>query len=219
MDIADRIQKIEEEIAGKAKLVAVSKRQPDEKILEALDHGFKRYGENYVQELIGKYERLPKSIEWHMIGHLQTNKVKYIAPFVSMIHSVDSFRLLKEIDKQAAKCNRIIPVLLQVHIAEEDTKTGMSSDELADVFETMKKSPLMNVSVQGLMGMSTFTDDMEVVSREFSSLKQLFDRVKLENPQLPITELSMGMSGDWPLAISLGSTLIRVGSAIFGERS
>ncbi len=219
MAIADEIKSIESQIDGKARLIAVSKLQSDDKILLAYESGFKRFGENYVQELQAKYDRLPKDIEWHMIGHLQSNKVKYIAPFVSMIHSVDSLKLLLEIDKQAAKYNRIIPVLLQIHIAQEETKTGLSESELFEILDYCSKQNHPNILLKGLMGMSTFTEDKNVVKAEFTSLKLLFDKVNSHYPAFSMTELSMGMSDDWQLAVESGSTLIRVGSAIFGKRS
>jgi pyridoxal phosphate enzyme (YggS family) len=215
--IADQISKIESELKGQAKLIAVSKKQPEAKLMEAYNSGFGRFGENYVQELVAKAESLPKDIEWHMIGHLQTNKVKFIAPFISLIHSVDSLKLLKEINKQALKNNRIISCLLQVQIAEEETKTGFDVQSLNDALND-DLSQLKNVKIIGLMGMSTFTNDEKVVTAEFSALKQLFDKIKAEFKNLPITELSMGMSGDWPLAVANGSTLVRVGSLIFGNR-
>jgi pyridoxal phosphate enzyme (YggS family) len=215
--IADQISKIESELKGQAKLIAVSKKQPEAKLMEAYNSGFGRFGENYVQELVAKAESLPKDIEWHMIGHLQTNKVKFIAPFISLIHSVDSLKLLKEINKQALKNNRIISCLLQVQIAEEETKTGFDVQSLNDALND-DLSQLKNVKIIGLMGMSTFTNDEKVVTAEFSALKQLFDKIKAEFKNLSITELSMGMSGDWPLAVANGSTLVRVGSLIFGNR-
>ncbi|WP_304236727.1 YggS family pyridoxal phosphate-dependent enzyme [Jiulongibacter sediminis] len=218
MSIAKSIAEIEEKIGGKAKLIAVSKKQPNEKLLEAYKAGFKRLGENYVQELCAKQEELPKDIEWHMIGHLQSNKVKYIAPFVHMIHSVDSFKLLKEINKQARKNERTIDCLLQIFIAEEDSKTGMEEQELWDLLANPALKDLENVRICGLMGMSTFTENTAQVEKEFRNLKRIFDKLKEKHPELPATEISMGMSGDWPLAINCGSTMIRVGSAIFGAR-
>ncbi|UBM57929.1 YggS family pyridoxal phosphate-dependent enzyme [Marinilongibacter aquaticus] len=217
-EIGAKIAEIEQKIKNKAHLVAVSKRQSNEKIMEAYRSGFKRFGENYVQELVGKAEELPKDIEWHMIGHLQSNKVKYIAPFVSLIHSVDSFKLLKEINKQAKKFERTIPCLLQVHIAEEDTKTGLNFEELDEILESHETKNLENIEIRGLMGMSSLTDDTRQVAEEFKSLKAKFDQIN-NSKNYHLTELSMGMSGDWPLAIEMGSTLIRVGSAIFGTRS
>lgn len=215
--IPNQIKEIENQLDSKVKLIAVSKRQANEKILTAYHAGFKRFGENYVQELVSKQEQLPKDIEWHMIGHLQSNKVKYIAPFVKLIHSVDSVKLLKEVNKQALKNERVIDCLLQVHIAKESTKTGFDKKELLDALNTGIDS-FSNVRIIGLMGMSTLTDDENEIETEFKGLKSLFDKVKNKYPKLPLTELSMGMSGDWPLAVKNGSTLIRVGSAIFGNR-
>lgn len=219
--ITEKIQEIEAKLPEGVKLVAVSKLKPVETLMKAYEGGFRRFGENYVQELTGKSESMPSDIEWHMIGHLQSNKVKYIAPFVSMIHSVDSFRLLMEINKQALKNNRVIDCLLQVHIAEEDTKTGMTEEELYEIARSEQLDTLANVRILGLMGMSTFTDDHDQVKREFKSLKKIFDAVKSmakESANFSMKEISMGMSGDWPLAVEEGSTMIRVGSAIFGER-
>ena len=203
-----------------AKLVAVSKTHPAEKITEAYEAGQRIFGENKVQEMAGKYEALPKDIQWHMIGHLQTNKVKFIAPFVSLIHSVDSEKLLSEINKQAEKAGRIIPCLLQVHIAEEETKFGFDDDELLEVVEK-KIVTYTHVKIEGMMGMATFTDNQDQVRREFRHLKNLFEKVKAMN--LPvnaeINELSMGMSADYKIALEEGSTMVRIGSALFGGRS
>jgi pyridoxal phosphate enzyme (YggS family) len=188
--------------------------------MEAYNEGQRLFGENKVQELVPKYEELPKDIEWHMIGHLQSNKVKYIASFINMIHSVDSIKLLEEINKQGLKSNRTISCLLQVHIAEEETKFGFSPEEVLQFLESNGPSEMNNVTVSGLMGMATLTDDADQVRREFKGLKDLFE--KLKTSPLPagvaMKELSMGMSGDYKIAIEEGSTLIRVGSAIFGER-
>ncbi len=219
--ITEKIKEIEAKLPAGVKLVAVSKLKPVETLMQAYEGGFRRFGENYVQELSGKFENMPKDIEWHMIGHLQSNKVKYIAPFVSMIHSIDSFKLLVEINKQAAKNDRVIDCLLQVHIAEEDTKTGMSEEELLEIINADQLKSLKNVRILGLMGMSTFTDDLDQVRREFKSLKKIFDDVKSlgkASDNFSMNEISMGMSGDWPLAIEEGSTMVRVGSAIFGSR-
>jgi pyridoxal phosphate enzyme (YggS family) len=211
------IQKIESQLNEACKLVAVSKRQPNSKILEAYADGFKRFGENYVQEIVSKSQELPKDIEWHMIGHLQRNKVKFIAPFIELIHSVDSIKLLKEINKEALKNERVINCLLQVHIAEEENKNGFDKSGLLEALGS-DLSQFRNVSIIGLMGMSTFTDNMETVKAEFESLKLIFDHVQQTYPILPLKELSMGMSGDWRVAMDHGSTLIRVGSSVFGER-
>lgn len=219
--IVENIQAIEKQLVGtNVKLIAVSKKKPASDLLLAYEAGFKRFGENYVQELVDKQAILPQDIEWHFIGHLQSNKVKYIAPFVSFIHSVDSFKLLQEINKQAAKYQRIIPCLLQVHIAQEDTKTGLSEEELFAICQGDELAQLAHVSVRGLMGMSTFTEDETIIREEFRRLKSLFDTASTFS--LPancvMQEISMGMSGDWPIAVNEGSTFIRVGSAIFGER-
>ena len=215
--IKKAIREIEKQLPSTTKLVAVSKKQSIDKMMEAYDGGTRIFGENYVQELVEKQALLPKDIEWHLIGHLQTNKVKYIAPFVSMIHSVDSVKLLKEINKQASKADRTIKCLLQVHVAEEDTKTGIDVGEVENVLG-QDLTDLANVEIVGLMAMSTFTDDMEQVRREFTLTKELFENLQKKHPAYNLTELSMGMSGDWKIAVELGSTLIRVGSSIFGAR-
>lgn len=196
-------------------LVPVSKKKPVEDLMQVYEMGGRIFGENYVQELTDKYEQMPKDIEWHLLGHLQRNKVKYIAPFISLIHSVDSLRLLREINKQAAKNERVINCLLQVFIAEEDSKTGMDESELPEVLNALEDLP--NVKVVGLMGISTFTDDKKVVVREFRQLKRIYDEGKKKHPEW--NTLSMGMSGDWQLAIEEGSTMIRVGTSIFGART
>lgn len=222
MDIKNNIKKIQDFLSGKpARLVAVSKTKPADLIQKAYDEGLRIFGENKAQELSEKHEVLPKDIEWHMIGHLQRNKVKYIAPFVALIHSVDSLRLLKEIDKQAEKNDRIIDCLLQVHIAEEDTKFGLSEEELKEMLASPEFKALKNIRVVGLMGMATFTEDQDQIRREFKSLKNIFDKLAhLETPaNVSMEELSMGMSGDYEIALEEGSTLVRVGSAIFGERN
>jgi len=227
MAIVENIQFIEKEIEGKGvTLVAVSKTKPVEMLMEAYNAGFKRFGENYVQELVDKYEQMPKDIEWHFIGHLQSNKVKYIAPFVSLIHSVDSFKLLQEINKQAAKHNRVIDCLLQIYIAEEDTKSGMTEEECLEILkaETLEKLP--NIRIVGLMGMTTLTEDETQIRKEFAKLKGFYSELRTarqtvqnsEPQRRPLTTLSMGMSGDYGIAIEEGSTMIRVGSKIFGGR-
>jgi pyridoxal phosphate enzyme (YggS family) len=214
MAIVENIQFIEKEIEGKdVTLVAVSKTKPVEMLMEAYNAGFKRFGENYVQELVDKYQQMPKDIEWHFIGHLQSNKVKYIAPFVSLIHSVDSLKLLQEINKQATKNNRVIDCLLQIYIAEEDTKSGMTEEECLEI---LKAETLPNVRIVGLMGMTTLTDDEVQIRKEFKKLCEFFKELRTQNFQL--STLSMGMSGDYAIAIEEGSTMIRVGSKIFGGR-
>jgi pyridoxal phosphate enzyme (YggS family) len=200
-----------------ARLIAVSKTHSIEKITEAYEAGQRIFGENKVQEMEGKYESLPKDIQWHMIGHLQTNKVKFIAPFVSLIHSVDSEKLLAEIDKQGGKAQRIIPCLLQVHIAEEENKFGFDDAELLDMAQ--KLTAYKHVTIQGLMGMATFTENQEQLRREFKHLKDLFEKVKAMNlPGIELKELSMGMSADYKIALEEGSTMVRIGSALFGGR-
>ena len=220
MSIAENIQKIEAEIAPGAKLIAVTKTKPVEMLMEAYDAGFKRYGENKVQEMVMKHEQMPKDIEWHLIGHLQTNKVKYIAPFVSTIHSVDSLKLLQEINKQAAKNNRVIDCLLQLFIAQEETKFGLSEEEAKELLTSDAFRELKNVRIAGLMGMASNTDDEEQIRREFRRLKKFFDELNstLCAGEANLTELSMGMSSDYLIAVEEGSTLVRVGSAIFGSR-
>jgi pyridoxal phosphate enzyme (YggS family) len=218
-EIQENITKLQERIPADVKLVAVSKFKPKELLLEAYEIGFRAFGENYVQELVDKYEALPKDIEWHFIGHLQTNKVKYIAPFVSLIHSVDSFKLLKEIDKQAAKNGRVIDCLMQIYIAKEDSKSGMDKAEYLQMIDSEEFRLLKNINVKGLMGMSTFTDNMDLVREEFRSLKELFEQTRsIEASNFSLAEISMGMSGDWQLAVEEGSTMVRVGSSIFGSR-
>lgn len=227
MAIVENIQFIEKEIEGKGvMLVAVSKTKPVEMLMEAYNAGFKRFGENYVQELVDKYEAMPKDIEWHFIGHLQSNKVKYIAPFVSLIHSVDSFKLLQEINKQAAKHNRVIDCLLQIYIAEEDSKSGMTEEECLEILKSETLEKLPNVRIVGLMGMTTLTDDEAQIRKEFGKLRRFYETLRTQNhtadrsaPQRrPLSTLSMGMSGDYGIAIEEGSTMIRVGSKIFGGR-
>ncbi|MBC7124654.1 MAG: YggS family pyridoxal phosphate-dependent enzyme [Bacteroidales bacterium] len=221
MSIPEQLEKIKNELPQHVKLIAVSKTHPVSVIMEAYNAGHKTFGENRVQELISKYDEMPKDIEWHLIGHLQTNKVKYIAPFVSLIHSVDSLKLLSVIDKEAQKCNRVIDCLLQVYIASEETKFGLSADELHELLQNPEFKQLQNVRVCGLMGMATFTDNMEQVRMEFRFLKKLFNEVKqtyFQN-QPWFKELSMGMSSDYRIAIEEGSTMVRIGSNIFGHRS
>ncbi len=217
MSITTNLQQIKASIPKYVTLVAVSKTKPHAAILEAYQTGQRIFGENKVQELTEKYESLPKDIEWHMIGHLQSNKVKYIAPFVSLIHGVDSFKLLKEINKRAAQNERVINCLLQIHIAEEDTKFGFDEKEVIELIKSEAFQDLKNIKVVGLMGMATFTDNENQIRKEFKSLKKLFD--KLSTLYFQLSTLSMGMSGDYQIAIEEGSTMIRVGSSIFGERN
>jgi len=213
MPIASNLKAIQISLPKEVTLVAVSKTKPNTDILEAYHAGQRIFGENKAQELALKAEELPKDISWHMIGHLQTNKVKFIAPFTSLIHGVDSIKLLKEINKRAAQNNRTIDCLLQVHIATESTKFGFLLTEIGQVITESKT--FENIRIVGLMGMATFTDDTQQITQEFSSLKTVFDTVKNKH----ITTLSMGMSGDYQLAIEQGSSMVRVGSAIFGHRN
>lgn len=216
MSLELNYQDILSQLPQNVKLVAVSKNHPSEKIKEVYDLGQKVFGENKVQELLEKQPVLPDDIEWHLIGHLQTNKVKYIAGFVAMIESIDSEKLLKEVDKEALKNNRKINVLLQVKIAKEDTKFGLTTDEVKDIFNKYLEGNFPNIEIKGLMGMASFVDDETQIREEFSILKNLFDELS----QLkPLETLSMGMSGDFPIAIESGSNSVRVGSAIFGERN
>lgn len=217
MSIRENIKTLKESLTPEITLVAVSKTKPNENILEAYNSGHRVFGENKVQELVSKQEDLPKDIEWHMIGHLQRNKVKYIAPFVSLIHGVDSLKLLKEINKRAEQNNRTINCLLQVHIAEEDTKFGFSPEEIEDVLKGNDLAQMNNVNIVGLMGMATNTDNQEQVQREFIGLKHLFDDIA--SKQSSFSTLSMGMSGDYEIALAAGSNMIRVGSRIFGARN
>ncbi|MBG7612920.1 YggS family pyridoxal phosphate-dependent enzyme [Polaribacter sp. BAL334] len=215
--IKENIHNFKKNIPENVTLVAVSKTKPIADLKEAYDAGQRIFGENKVQEMVDKYEALPKDIQWHMIGHLQSNKVKYMAPFVDLIHGVDSFSTLKEINKQAAKNNRIINCLLQASIADEETKFGLSFEEITAILASKEFAEMKHISIVGLMGMATFTNDTLKISSEFSSLKKLFDALKVSNPSLTI--LSMGMSGDYQIAIENGSTMIRVGSSIFGNRN
>lgn len=220
MSISSILSSIKTDLPEHVRLVAVSKFHPVEMIEEAYHAGQRIFGENHVQEMTQKHELLPKDIEWHFIGHLQTNKVKYIAPFVSLIHSVDSFKLLKEINKQAEKSQRVISCLLQIHIAQEETKFGFSFDECRTMLQEEEWKTLTHVQLCGVMGMATFTDDVQEVHNEFRSLKKFFDEIK-ENyfsHNDAFREISMGMTDDYPIAIEEGSTLIRIGTKIFGER-
>jgi len=221
MSIANQFKEIQENIPEQVTLVAVSKTKPDEDLMEAYQAGARILGENKVQELVGKHERLPKDIEWHMIGHLQSNKVKYIAPFVSLIHAVDSIKLLKEINKEAKKNNRIIDCLIQLHIANEDSKFGFNAENIEEIIRDIKTKNWQNVRIIGLMGMATFTNDKEQIRQEFKTLKQSFDQLKINiyNSNSDFKEISMGMSGDYQIAIEEGSTMVRVGSSIFGVRN
>ena len=214
MSISDKLKRIQSSIPNNVTLVAVSKTKPIDCILEAYEAGQKVFGENKVQEMTQKAELLPKDIEWHMLGHLQTNKVKFIAPFVSLIHSVDSEKLLKEINKRATQNNRVIDCLLQFHIAEESSKFGLNKEEAMKILKIQSNYP--NVRILGFMGMATFTSDKEQIKKEFSPLHTIYKQVQKDYPKLKI--LSIGMSGDYLIAINRGSNMIRVGSAIFGTR-
>ena len=213
MSITSNLNSILNNIPSNVSLVAVSKTKPDTDILAAYNAGQKVFGENKVQEIVKKQKNLPSDIKWHMIGHLQTNKVKHIASFVSLIHAVDSIKLLKEINKRATQNNRIIDCLLQIHIAQESTKFGFDIEEIKKVISIAKE--YKNIKIKGLMGMATFTNDSKQINKEFKSIYKIFKKVK--NKTLNI--LSIGMSGDYKLAINNGSTMIRVGSAIFGDRN
>jgi len=217
MRIADNLNEIRRNLPEGVRLVAVSKTRSPEEIMEAYRGGQRDFGENKVQEMAAKYEALPKDIRWHMIGHLQRNKVKYMAGFVHLVHGVDSLRLLEEINRRGAQQERVIDCLLQVHIAEEETKFGFAPAELEALLQGPEPGSLRHVRIRGLMGMATFTDDQAQVRREFRSLKRLFDRFFPENGQAGI--LSMGMSGDYAIAVEEGSTLVRIGSSIFGPRA
>lgn len=220
MSIATNLLGIKTSLPEHVTLVAVSKTKPVSDLLEAYVAGQRIFGENKIQEMADKWEQMPEDIQWHMIGHVQTNKVKFMAPFVSLIHGVDSLKLLQEINKQALKNNRIIDCLLQIYIAEEETKFGLDQDELASLLTSNEFKELKNIQIVGLMGMATFTDNKDQIKKEFTHLKTIFEKtkkLKTENCQLDI--LSMGMSGDYQLAIECGSTMVRIGSSIFGGRN
>ncbi len=217
MFIKENLISFKKQLPEDVSLVAVSKTKPVSDIKEAYDSGQRIFGENKIQEMVSKYDVLPKDIQWHMIGHLQSNKIKYMAHFVDLIHGVDSLSTLKEIDKQARKHQRLINCLLQVKIAKEDSKFGLSIEDTQSVLSSEALSNMKNLQVVGLMGMASFTSDMEEVSKEFSNLKSLYDKLNKENHKLSI--LSMGMSGDYKIAIENGSNMLRVGSAIFGLRN
>jgi len=220
-NISTNIQSIRKHIPEHVQLVCVSKFNPNESILEAYETGERIFGESKVQELCSKYETLPQDIAWHFIGHLQTNKIKFIVPFVSLIHGVDSYKLLVEINKQAAKAGKLVNCLLQIHIAREETKFGFSADELKETLEVGEWQQLKNIRICGLMGMATYTNNREQIRNEFKSLKILFDKVKADffPTETSFCEISMGMSDDFQIAIEEGSTLVRIGSSIFGHRN
>jgi len=220
MNVAENLRKIKETLPENVQLTAVSKFHPESVLMEAYDAGQRIFGENRVQELVPKYEHLPKDIEWHFIGHLQANKVKYIASFIHTIQSVDSLRLLEEIDRQARKHNRIINVLFQIHIARETQKFGFLYEEIENLLQEKTFDALKNIRIAGLMGMATFTDDEQQIRREFRGLNTFFKKIK--NIYFPdnhfFNQLSMGMSDDYPIAIEEGSVMVRIGSRIFGQR-
>jgi PLP dependent protein len=221
MDIRANFESVKKSFPNPhCKLIAVSKTKPIEDLKAAYAAGIRDFGENKVQEIQLKQPQMPEDTRWHMIGHLQSNKVKYIAPFIHLIHGVDSFRLLQEIDKQGKKINRVIPVLLQIHIAEEESKFGFDRSELEEMIHSSEFTALTHVKIEGLMGMATFTEDTHQIRKEFRGLKALFDELKERN--LPafvdLREISMGMSGDFTIAQEEGSTMVRIGSAIFGNR-
>ena len=217
MGITQAIKNLKQTLPKEVTLVAVSKTKPLSALQEAYDAGQRIFGENKIQEMVEKYEALPKDIKWHMIGHVQRNKVKYMAPFVDLIHAVDSKKLLEEINKQAHKNNRVIQCLLQIKIAKEDSKFGMSAKDAHDLLTQLSETQYNHVNVVGLMGMATFTDNNEIVADEFQFLKTTFDSFSKSFPSLTI--LSMGMSGDYELAIQNGSNMVRIGSTIFGSRN
>lgn len=217
MFIAQNLTEIKSQLPAHVTLVAVSKTKPVSDLMEAYTTGQRIFGENKIQEMTDKWEQMPKDIEWHMIGHVQTNKVKFMAEYVSLIHGVDSLKLLQEINKQAKKYNRIIDCLLQIHIAEEETKFGLDEEELNYILTSDDFKSLENIKIVGLMGMATFTENQNQIEKEFNHLKTIFDKLKTQNSELKT--LSMGMSGDYQLAISCGSTMVRIGSSIFGTRN
>ena len=220
MSITQNLKEIKSNLPNDVTLVAVSKTKPISDLMEAYNAGQRIFGENKIQEMVEKYDEMPKDVEWHMIGHVQSNKVKYMASFVQLIHGVDKFKLLKEINKQAKKYDRVIDCLLQIKIASEDSKFGMSAKEATEIIQSQAFSELNHIKIICVMGMATFTDDLNQIKNEFDKLKSTFDELKelsSDNCQLKI--VSMGMSGDYQLAIDSGSTMIRVGSSIFGDRN
>ena len=217
MSIKDNLENISLKIPSEVCLVAVSKTKPISDILEAYEYGQRVFGENKIQELVEKHKKLPKDIEWHMIGHIQRNKVKYMAPFVSLIHSADSYRLIKEINKQGKINNRVINCLLQIKIASEESKFGFTEKEATDFLNSDEYVSFKNIKIVGLMGMATFTDDQRKIDQEFNKLKIFYKKVNRSNSEINV--LSMGMSDDYPIAIRNGSTMVRIGSSIFGKRN
>ena len=221
MGIVENLQKIQKQIPSHVTLVAVSKTKPDEMIMEAYHSGHRDFGENKVQDLAGKAERLPGDIRWHMIGHLQSNKVKYLASFVHLVHGVDSLKLLNVINKEGAKHNRVINCLMQVHIAREQTKFGFSGDELQEVLQSDSFGEMKNIRIRGVMGMATYTENSDQIREEFRHLKRIFEKLSASvfSNNSSFDQLSFGMSGDYQLAIEEGSTMVRIGSLIFGARN
>ena len=220
MSIESNLLSIKATLPEQETLVAVSKTKPISHLMQAYEAGQRIFGENKIQEMVEKWEAMPKDIQWHMIGHVQTNKVKFMAPFVSLIHGVDSLKLLQEIDKQAKKNNRTIDCLLQIYIAEEETKFGLDEEEVGTLLSSSTFQELKNIRVVGLMGMATFTDNQNQIKKEFTHLKTIFDNRKIINTSnCQLNTISMGMSGDYKLAIDCGSTMVRIGSSIFGGRS
>ena len=217
MNIKDNLENINLKISSEVCLVAVSKTKPISDILEAYDCGQRVFGENKIQELVEKHKKLPKDIEWHMIGHIQRNKVKYMAPFISLIHSADSYRLIKEINKQGKINNRVINCLLQIKIASEESKFGFTETEATDFLNSDEYVSFKNIKIVGLMGMATFTEDQKKIDQEFNKLKIFYKKVNRSNSEINV--LSMGMSDDYPIAIRNGSTMVRIGSSIFGKRN
>ena len=224
MSIASNLNSIKASLPANVTLVAVSKTKPVSDLMQAYEAGQRIFGENKIQEMADKWEEMPKDIQWHMIGHVQTNKVKYMAPFVSLIHGVDSLKLLQEINKQALKNNRIIDCLLQIHIAEEETKFGLDENELNSLLSSTEFKEMKNIRILGLMGMATFTENQNQIKKEFKHLKSIFDSIQQNKDAQQYTAIdnfsiiSMGMSGDYQLAIECGSTMVRIGSSIFGGR-
>ena len=220
MSIQENLLQIKSQLPSNVTLVAVSKTKPVEDLMEAYNAGQRIFGENKIQEMTEKWQQMPKDIEWHMIGHVQSNKVKYMIPYVKLIHGVDSLKLLKEINRQAVRWRKNINCLLQIHIAEEETKFGLNENELIELLNSDEFKEMTNIKVIGLMGMATFTDNQEQIKKEFQNLKNIFDKLQqLETLNLKLETLSMGMSGDYQLAIDCGSTMVRIGSSIFGTRN
>ena len=219
MSIALNLNTIKSTLPENVTLVAVSKTKPVSDLMQAYEAGQRIFGENKIQEMTDKWEEMPKDIQWHMIGHVQSNKVKFMAPFVSLIHGVDSLKLLQEINKQALKNNRVIDCLLQIYIAEEESKFGLDENELNELLSSSELKEMKNIRILGLMGMATFTEDQNQIKKEFTHLKSIFDSIqKIETENLQLNTISMGMSGDYQLAIECGSTMVRIGSSIFGGR-